>query len=156
MTENPHVLLSNIHGYSRLVVDATIGLTNVVETMHHNIARSPGILGAPTQEPTKGITGLVYRIIRGTTRLVGGGIDAVLARLVPQIDRAASSAEREAVLAVLNGVLGDHLAAGENPLAIPMRLRRDGQSLELGAGPGGGDPPAKRQNPPARAWAVHE
>jgi len=131
MTENPHVLLSDIHGYSRLVVDATIGLTNVVETMHHNIARSPGILGAPTQEPTKGITGLVYRIIRGTTRLVGGGIDAVLARLVPQIDRAASSAEREAVLAVLNGVLGDHLAAGENPLAIPMRLRRDGQSLEL-------------------------
>lgn len=131
MTENPHVLLSDIHGYSRLAVDATIGLTNVVETMHHNIARAPGILGAPTQARTKGITGLVYQSIRGITRLVGGGIDAVLAQLVPQFDHAASSAEREAVLAALNGVLGDYLAASKNPLAIPMRLRRDGQSLKL-------------------------
>jgi len=35
------------------------------------------------------------------------------------------------MLAALNGVLGDHLAASNNPLAISMRLRRDGQSLEL-------------------------
>ena len=131
MTENPHVLLSDIRGYSRLAVDATIGLTNVVEIMSHNIARAPGIFGKPTQEPTKGITGLVYQIIRGTTRLVGGVIDAALAQFAPQFDHAESSAEREAALAALNGVLGDHLAANENPLAIPMRLRRDGQSLEL-------------------------
>ncbi len=131
MTENSHVLLSDIRGYSRLAVNATIGLTNVVETMHHNIARAPWILGTPTQEPTKGITGLVYKSIRGITCLVGGGIDAVLAQLVRQFDHAVSSAEREAVLAVVNGVLGDHLAASENPLAIPMRLRRDGQPLEL-------------------------
>ncbi|MBI5119179.1 alpha/beta hydrolase [Candidatus Poribacteria bacterium] len=131
MIENSPILLSDIRGYSRLAVEATIGLTNVVETMHHNIARAPGILGAPTQEPTKGITGLVYQIIRGVTRLVGGGIDVALAQLVPQLSHGTSSAEREAVLAALNGVLGDHLAAGENPLAIPMRLRRDGQPLEL-------------------------
>ena len=131
MTENSHVLLSDIRGYSRLAVDATIGLSNVVENMHHNIARAPGILGKPTQELTKGITGLVYQIIRGTTHLVGGGIDAVLAQLVAQFDHAASTAEREAVLAALNGVLGDHLAASENPLAIPMRLRRDGQPLKM-------------------------
>jgi len=79
----------------RLAVDATIGLTNVVESMHHNIARAPGILGTPTQEPTKGITGLVYRTIRGITRLVGGGIDVALAQLVRQFDHAASSAERD-------------------------------------------------------------
>jgi pimeloyl-ACP methyl ester carboxylesterase len=131
MMKNRHVLLSDIRGYSRLAVEATIGLTNVVETMHHNIARVPGILGAPTQQPTRGITGLVYKSIRGITRLVGGGIDAALAQLVPQPGHGASSAEREAVLAALNGVLGDYLAAGRNPLAIPMRLRRDGQPLEL-------------------------
>ena len=131
MTENSHVLLSDIRGYSRLAVDATIGLTNMVENMHHNIARAPWVLGTPTHEPAKGITGLVYRTIRGTTRLVGGGIEAVLAQLVAQFNRATSSAEREAVLATLNGVLGDHLAASENPLAFPMRLRRDGQPLEL-------------------------
>jgi pimeloyl-ACP methyl ester carboxylesterase len=127
----PHVRPSDIRGYSRLAIDATIGLTNVVETMHHNIARAPGILGVPTLDPTKGITGLVYQIIRGVTHLVGGGIDAALAQFVPQLSHGASSAEREAVLAALNGVLGDHLAASNNTLAIPTRLRRDGQPLEL-------------------------
>jgi hypothetical protein len=34
---------------------------------------------------------------------------------------------------VLNGVLGDHLAASGNPLAIEMQLRRDGRPLELEA-----------------------
>jgi len=41
------------------------------------------------------------------------------------------AAERETVVAVLNGVLGDHLAASGNPLAIPMALRHDGQTLTL-------------------------
>jgi pimeloyl-ACP methyl ester carboxylesterase len=130
MTATPHVRLSDLRGYSRLAVEATIGMTDLVETMHHNIARMPGVLGTPTQERTRGITGLVYRIIRGVTHLVGGGIDA-LVELAPQSDHAASSTQREAVLAALNGILGDHLAASGNPLAIPMRLRRDGQPLEL-------------------------
>ncbi len=125
--------LSDLRGYSRLAIEGTIGVTNLVETMHHNIARVPGVLGTPTEERTRGITGLVYRSIRGVTRLVGGSIDAVLARLVPPLgdqddeNTGTSSAEREAVLAALNGVLGDHLAAGANPLAIPMRLRHDGE-----------------------------
>ena len=126
-----HVRLSDIRGYSRLAVDATIGLTNLVESMHRNITRLPGILGAATHEPTTGITGLVYRSIRGVTRLVGGSIDAVLAQLVPLLSEVPSSTEREAVLAALNGVLGDHIAVSGNPLATSMRLRRDGQPLEL-------------------------
>ena len=65
------------------------------------------------------------------TRLVGVSLDALLAQLDAALDPAASSAEREAVQAAANGVLGDHLAASANPLAIPMRLRRDGQPLDL-------------------------
>ncbi len=135
MTQKTHVRAADIRGLSRLAIDATIGLTRLVETMHHNIARVPGPLGKPTEEPTGGITGLVYRTIQGTTRLVGGGIDALLAQLTPLLDRepAASSGTREAVLAALNGVLGDHLAASANPLAIPMQLRRDGQPLVISA-----------------------
>ena len=131
MTKKAHVRPHDIRGYSRLAIDATLGLTRLVETMHHNIARTPTPLGASTREPTKGITGLVYRTIQGTTRLVGGGIDALLAQLLPLLDRepAATSGPREAVLAALNGVLGDHLAASNNPLAIPMQLRRAGQPL---------------------------
>jgi pimeloyl-ACP methyl ester carboxylesterase len=133
MTRKVHIRPADIRGVSRLVIDATLGLTGLVETMHHNIARTPGMVGKYTQDPTTGITGLVYRTIQGTTRLVGGGIDALLAQLIPLLDpqQAASSSAREAVLAALNGVLGDHLAASANPLAIPLQLRRDGQRLTL-------------------------
>jgi hypothetical protein len=122
---------ADLRGYSRLAIDATLGLTRLVETMHHNILRTPGVLGEPTQQPATGITGFVYKSIRGVTRLVGGGIDAILARAAPLIGAGPSSAERDAVLAALNGVLGDHLQDSANPLAIAMRLRRDGRPLEL-------------------------
>ena len=94
----------------------------------------PGNCGKHTREPTKGITGLVYRSIQGTTRLVGSGIDALLGQLMPLLDQRADShprARAKPLLAALNGVLGDHLAASANPLAIPMQLRRDGQPLVL-------------------------
>jgi pimeloyl-ACP methyl ester carboxylesterase len=125
------VHLSDIRGYSRLAVDATIGLTDLVENLHRNITRLPGPLGAATQARTTGISGLVYRSIRGVTRLVGGGIDLILAQLLPLLGEVPLSSEREALLAALNGVLGDHIAVSENPLAIRMRLRRNGQPLEL-------------------------
>lgn len=126
-----HVNVADLRGYSRLAVDAAIGLTSLVETMHHNILRTPGILGKSTHEPTNGITGFVYKSIRGVARVVGSGIDAVLARFVPLFDSGVPSPEREAVVAALNGVLGDHLQHSANPLAIPMQFRRDGQALKL-------------------------
>ncbi|HET7777152.1 MAG TPA: hypothetical protein VFL07_01245 [Rudaea sp.] len=134
-TRKPLVRVADLRGYSRLAVDAAIGLANLVETMHHNILRTPGIFGKSTQQPAGGITGFVYKSIRGVTRVVGGGIDAVLARLVPLFDGGASSSEREAVLAALNGVLGDHLQHSANPLAIQARFRREGVALELKRGP---------------------
>ncbi|MEP6940679.1 MAG: hypothetical protein ABI846_13020 [Rudaea sp.] len=127
-----HVRGSDVRGVGRLAVDATLGLTRLVETVHHNILRTPGIFGSATQEPAKGLTGLVYRTIRGVTRLVGGGVDALLGQLSPLVGEGiVSSPEREAVLAGLNGVLGDRLAAQSNPLAIALRLRRGGVPLTL-------------------------
>jgi len=130
MTRKNHIHAADVRGASRLVIDATLGLTSLVETMHHNILRMPGIAGKSTQQPASGLTGFVYKSIRGVTRLVGGGIDALLRRLVPLLGSGTSTVEREAVLAALNGVLGDHLQASSNPLAIPMQLRHDGQPLE--------------------------
>ncbi|HSM21783.1 MAG TPA: alpha/beta hydrolase, partial [Rubrivivax sp.] len=132
------VIASDLRGASRLAVDATLGLTSLVENLHHNILRTPGPLGAVTQQPAGGITGLVYRSIRGVTRLVGGSLDALLGQVVsllgpPPAPGSAlpAAAERETVVAALNGVLGDHLAATGNPLAITMTLRHDGQALTL-------------------------
>jgi pimeloyl-ACP methyl ester carboxylesterase len=122
---------SELLGFSRLAVDATAGLSELVEAMHDNIARAPGILDTPSQGPTSGITGLVYESIRSVTGLVGGGIDAILAPLVPMLEEKSSPPERQAVLAALNGVMGDYLAATDNPLAISMRLRHKGKPLKL-------------------------
>lgn len=44
------------------------------------------------------------------------------------------SGEREAVVAALNGVIGDHLASTGNALAIPMTLLHGGRPLRLGSG----------------------
>lgn len=123
--------LADVRGASRLVVDLTLHVTDVVETMHHNIARRPGVLGRATLGPTHGIAGFVYRSVRGVTRLVGSTVDAVLRPLEPLLIEAAVGPRRDAVLSVLNGVLGDHLDASANPLAIPMQLRVGGMPLLL-------------------------
>jgi pimeloyl-ACP methyl ester carboxylesterase len=41
--------------------------------------------------------------------------------------------EREALIAALNGVLGDYLTATANPLATTMAFRRDGRALQMEA-----------------------
>lgn len=112
-----------------MVIDAVAGVTDIVEEMHRNIARVAPILGASPTGRARGIPGLVYRSVRGVTHAVGFGLDTALAQLAPLLNSSISSPRREAVLAALNGVLGDYLVASNNPLAIPMHLRRKGQPL---------------------------
>jgi pimeloyl-ACP methyl ester carboxylesterase len=127
MTRKSHVHLSDLAGLGRLATGATAEVTDLVEAVHTVIDRSPG---TPAQERASGIAGLVYDTIRGVTMLVGSTTDRILAQFGPGLDER-SSPEREAVLAVLNGVMGDQLAATGNPLVIPMRLRRNGLPLTL-------------------------
>jgi hypothetical protein len=131
MTKGSHIHPSDIRALAKLATDATLGLTDLVEAMHHTIVRAPRMSSAPVQVRTRGITGLVYRTVRGVTRLAGGGTDALLARLLPFFGKRHSSPEREAVLAALNGVLGDYMAGTGNTLEIPMRLRQGGRPLVI-------------------------
>lgn len=123
--------MSDFRGASRLAFDAAAGLAAVIQSMHHNIANAPGILGPPPQGELGGISGWVYRGIRGAARMAGSGVDVLLAQLAPALDEPASSPVRDAVVSALNGVLGDHLAESGNPLAIPMRLHHGGAALRL-------------------------
>jgi pimeloyl-ACP methyl ester carboxylesterase len=116
MAKTIAVHLSDLRGLTRLATDATLGVTDLVEAVHQDIALPLGM-------PRRGIAGLVYGGVRGVTRLVGGGVDALLAPLASRPGGRSPSRRREALLAALNGVLGDHLEASGNPLAISMSLK---------------------------------
>ena len=131
MLKNTHLHPSDLRGYAKLATQATTGLADLVEAMHDTIARPLASKDATRPRRTRGVTGLVYASVRGVTRLAGGGLDAVLSRLRPTVAELASSREREATLAALNGVLGDYLEDTGNPLAISMSLRRAGQVVSL-------------------------
>jgi pimeloyl-ACP methyl ester carboxylesterase len=120
--------LADLRGLSRLGIDAVVGVTELVESMHHTIASRPGIAGPLPAGRPAGVTGLVYRAVRGTTRAVGHGLDALWAAMPSRAG--SSSPEREAFIAALNGVWGDHLANTGNPLAITMSLRSGGQPYQ--------------------------
>ncbi|MBE7416630.1 MAG: alpha/beta hydrolase [Ideonella sp.] len=134
----PLLQAADLRGAARLTIEAVAGLTSLVEAMHARIASLPRLPGHPAPTPdehTRGLTGLVYETVRGVTRVVGGSAEALLGWLGPTLTLPDPGqpprAEREAVLAALNGVLGDHLAATDNPLAITMAFRHAGRALEV-------------------------
>lgn len=140
--KQPHIFLSDIQGASRLVVDATLGIINIVETMHHTVLHLPMPLGTIRSEPPPGMHGVVYKTLQGSsarvyglvrrvTRTVGRGLDRALEPLHPARNGAQSSDARSAAVSILNGVLGDHLLAHANPLALGMTWRKDGQVMEI-------------------------
>jgi pimeloyl-ACP methyl ester carboxylesterase len=131
MTKTTAVSLSDILGLGRLATDAATGLTNLVEQMHASILDTPGPFGSLGQGLTGGVTRLAYRGVRGAFRLTGAGLGFAHARLGANPEEAATSRGRAAALAALNGLIGDHLAETGNPLALQMRLRRDGRTLML-------------------------
>jgi pimeloyl-ACP methyl ester carboxylesterase len=122
---------SDLRGLTQLGFDAALGITDLVEAMHHTIASRAGIVGRSPSGRPSGITGFVYGTVRGTTRVLGRGINMALGAVTPAATPETSSPAREIALAVLNGVWGDHLVASSNPLAIPTTLRIGGQPLVL-------------------------
>ena len=131
MNRGKRPLSSDLRGLGRLSVSVVAEVTHLVEALHHTILRVPGIVGEEARGPTRGITGLVYRSIRGVNSLVGGTLDGALAKLAPLLGERSATPMGEASQAALNGVLGDYLAATDNPLAIAMRLRSGGCALTL-------------------------
>ena len=123
--------VDELRGVSQLAIAATRGVTDLVEAMHHTIGGGPELLGQPLAGATRLLTAPVYGAIRGVTRLVGAGLDVALGQLATLVGDGTPVAERESIVAVVNGVLGDYLAESGNPLAIPMELRQAGQALPL-------------------------
>jgi hypothetical protein len=134
-----HVRPADLRAAVQLATDATTGVIGIAEGVHQSVRRRIGLPAGTLPDRAGGLTGQIYRGIRGVTQLVGHGLDGALATLLPLVDEPglhpAPSAGREAVIAALNGLLGDRLLASANPLAQPMELRYRGERLPLDRAP---------------------
>ena len=122
--------VSDLRGAARLAVDATLGITTLVEKMHHTIQLVHPPLGASRAESTRGLTGLIYRSIRGTTRIIGKGLDAGLMPVAALLPEGVPTEARNAWVSAINGVYGDHLERTANPLAIEMSFLHGGDFVD--------------------------
>ncbi len=128
--------MAALRGVGRLAVDAVVATADIAEHLHRTILDLSPVVGATRPMRTGGIPGFVYGSVRNVARTAGTGVDLALTHLAPRLigDALASVARaqrggREAALAALNGVVGDHLDATGNPLAIDMRLRQHGDDV---------------------------
>ena len=137
MSAKSHLKASDVRSIAQLATEATTSVTRLTEGVHQAVWRTLGSPSGEAKERARGITGMVYSCIVGVTQLVGKSVDLALTALQPlftKIDCAApGSPEREAVLAALNGVMGDRLAARGNALATTMSLRHGGNAIDLNA-----------------------
>ncbi len=125
------VQVGDWRGLGRLGITGVLGVTDVVEAVHAHIGSAGGLLGTGRSGRTRGLTGLVYGTVRGMTHTVGQALElaaTAAAHLLPAPEAAPTlDPNREAWLAALNGVWGDHLAASANPLALTMALHVGGR-----------------------------
>ena len=127
----------DLRGGVRLAFDGVRAALREIEATHQRLAQlQPPVRGIRPGRPDHGWPAVVYRGLHGTTDLVGGSLDLVLASAQawlqsPQRDRepAGPRPTREAVVAALNAVLGDHLQRTDNPLAVKLELRVEGARL---------------------------
>jgi pimeloyl-ACP methyl ester carboxylesterase len=139
--KNPlkHLRAADLRAIAQLATQATAGVARMAEGVHQSVWSSMGVPGGQSPGTTRGLTGLIYQSVQGVTQWVSKGLDVAFARLQPLLERIEGeppeTPEREAVLAALNGVLGDRLLASHNPLATPMTLRYRGRALDWQALP---------------------
>lgn len=122
---------SDLQGITRLITDATIGITDLVEAMHKRVVHPPFLPSTPIQDLITNIAGITFKNIRWSTQFIGGGLDKVLGQLTPVVGELTATHEKEAIRSALNGVVGDYLEEKENPLRITMQFRHQEKAISL-------------------------
>lgn len=122
---------SKLQGVSRLITDATLEITDLVESMHNRIVHPPFLPSTPIQHLITNVAGITYKSIRWSAKLIGGGVDNALGLFASVSGKIKTTEESEALSSVLNGVIGDYLEKTENPLEINMQFRYESKNLAL-------------------------
>mmetsp|Transcript_12448 Transcript_12448/g.20660 ORF Transcript_12448/g.20660 Transcript_12448/m.20660 type:complete len:467 (+) Transcript_12448:61-1461(+) len=124
-------VVRDMRGICRLTIDAITLTTQLVEAAHSRYDPFSNWLYPANRgaDRARGIAGFVYRSILTVTGAVGSSADLVLGTVETMLsgDRVANpSTTRDQIVAVLNGVVGDHLNTRGNPLEIHMQWRVHG------------------------------
>ena len=122
---------SGLQGLIRLISDATVGVTDLVEDMHHQVVRPPVLPSTPILVMVTNVAGFTYNSVRWSTRFISGGLDKILGQLTPLLGDLKTTDQREAIHAALNGIVGDYLEAKDNPLQIKMQVRYQAEAIPL-------------------------
>lgn len=126
-----HFQLSDVRAVAQLAAQTTAGVSRIVEGMHQSVLGTMGMPGGQVPGQTAGLTGLIYRTVHDSALIMGRGAATVLGALESFLDSSVDnkhvSPEREAVIAALNGLMGDRLLASQNPLATAMTMRYRGE-----------------------------
>ena len=122
---------SELQGINHLIVDATIGVTDLVEAMHKQIVHPPLLPSTSVQNLITKIANITFKNIRWSTLFVGKTLDKTLGLLNPALGNLKSSDKKDFILSILNGVIGDYLAEKENPLEIEMHFVHQSKKITI-------------------------
>jgi pimeloyl-ACP methyl ester carboxylesterase len=123
--------IAYLKGLTKLVIQATKGTTDLVETMHSTIEQGHLAMGESHAAKTSGITGLIYKSIRGGAQLVGTSLDYAMQQVIPLLnDELIPSKNKDVFLSILNGVYGDQLLLTDNELTLDMQFFYQSQAID--------------------------
>ncbi|MCH8556610.1 MAG: GPI inositol-deacylase [Balneolia bacterium] len=141
MSQKNKITEDELKGLSALVRDSVVHTSDLAEELNRRIVEPPGIPSTPVQRLINTISGMVYSIVRSSANLAGRGVEKSVDKLHLSFETRLSAAHKEAVQAVMNGILGDYLVEKKNPLAVYMEFRYAGKSFDT-------EPEAIRQTYP--------
>ena len=122
---------SELQGLTHLIMDTTIGVTDLVEETHRQVVYPPFLPSTTIQNLITKIAGFTFSNIRWSTKVIGNSVSKILKHLTPFIGNIKSSDKKEVLLSVLNGVIGDYLEEKENPLKIDMQFRYESKAIQI-------------------------
>lgn len=122
---------SELQGLTHLIMDTTIGVTDLVEETHRQVVYPPFLPSTTIQNLITKIAGFTFSNIRWSAKVIGNSVSKILKHLTPFIGNIKSSDKKEVLLSVLNGVIGDYLEEKENPLKIDMQFRYESKAIQI-------------------------
>ena len=115
-----------------MTVDALLAIAQISEDLHLEILETSDPTGGLFSRPVGLFTSLIYSSVKLGIYGVGTGLSLAFNAPSPPSPSFPTSSAHTSLVAVLNGVCGDHLARRANPLAMQMSLRsRSGLPLPL-------------------------